>query len=203
MCFARFSSSAFRCCTVGMAGTWPGLLRAFDVRRIFWWLDLISSTQLVGLMFSICYRSSIHIFLIGSNGITHHPYRCVFNVTVGCVRFAGQGHAAAPLPHLVNRIFLLQPALRHLWNRCYVYFQNCSAWKCLIGGKQLFFKLLSCIFISANTVRRCLIVTSFFLILLRWLEWPPTSLEGVASSRMCAGNKARRAESDNMWRKCF
>ncbi len=43
--------------------------QSFDVRRIFWWLDLICTARLVGLMFNACFYSSIPILLIGSNRI--------------------------------------------------------------------------------------------------------------------------------------
>lgn len=69
VCRARLACSAFCFCAVGMAGTWPGLLGALMWEGSFDDLILICTTQLVGLMFNTCYRSSIQVFLIGSNRI--------------------------------------------------------------------------------------------------------------------------------------
>lgn len=87
--FASFGGSTFCLCAVGMAGTWPGLLWC---RKDLWWLDLICSARLVGLMFNMCCGSSIHIRLIGSNRIIHLPYPLGSSAPLGSRWFVGQRH---------------------------------------------------------------------------------------------------------------
>lgn len=77
--------------------------KGFDVRRIFWWLDLICRARLVGLMFNTGYHSSIHILLIGPNRIIPR----VFHITQGCWGFEGQRHPTVVSPHFVIHVLIL------------------------------------------------------------------------------------------------
>ena len=88
----------------------------FDVRRIFWWLDLVCAVRLVGLMFNTCYHSSIHVLLIGSN-------RMITALSLGILHYlsllgaCGPVGRAAPPPRLVIHMFSSCPAHVNLRKR--------------------------------------------------------------------------------------
>lgn len=98
LCQLWLFKNCFGFCTFSMAGTWPGL-GVFDVRKIFWWLDLICSARLVGLLFNTCYYSSFHILVIGSNRVIPASLRILLKFSLPAK--IGRGHRATPSHSLV------------------------------------------------------------------------------------------------------